>query len=116
MRRKACARPGCANVHTNRGSYCDEHQRPTIESRPNAFERGYDRKWRNARARFLRNHPVCECDECRERIDPLPADTVDHIVPHKGDEIVFWDRTNWRAMNFRCHSRKTALHDGGFGR
>ncbi|MCH8683888.1 hypothetical protein L0C21_00970 [Sphingosinicellaceae bacterium A1X5R2] len=29
---------------------------------------------------------------------------------------LFWDRANWQPMNRRCHSRKTAQHDGGFGR
>ena len=23
---------------------------------------------------------------------------VDHIKPHKGDETLFWDETNWQAL------------------
>jgi 5-methylcytosine-specific restriction endonuclease McrA len=22
---------------------------------------------------------------------------VDHTIPHKGDQVLFWDRTNWQA-------------------
>jgi 5-methylcytosine-specific restriction endonuclease McrA len=40
---------------------------------------------------------------------------VDHIVPHKGDQTLFWDRANWRPMAKACHDSKTAREDGGFG-
>ena len=26
-----------------------------------------------------------------------PCEVVDHIVPHKGDTALFWDRANWQA-------------------
>ena len=44
------------------------------------------------------------------------ATVVDHIVPHRGDMRLFWDTKNWQAMAKSCHDRKTARHDGGFGR
>jgi 5-methylcytosine-specific restriction protein A len=40
---------------------------------------------------------------------------VDHIVPHRGDLTVFWDRSRWQALCASCHGRKTAARDGGFG-
>ncbi|WP_315974057.1 HNH endonuclease signature motif containing protein [Paenibacillus melissococcoides] len=40
---------------------------------------------------------------------------VDHIKPHKGDYNLFWDPENHQPMNKRCHDRKTAKEDGGFG-
>lgn len=40
---------------------------------------------------------------------------MDHIIPHRGDQKLFWDKTNWQAMSGPCHSRKTASEDGGFG-
>jgi 5-methylcytosine-specific restriction protein A len=46
---------------------------------------------------------------------PLPANVVDHIKPHQGDEELFWDRNNWQAMNKICHDKKTVKEDGGFG-
>lgn len=77
--------------------------------RPNAAERGYTSDWRNSRAEYLREHPTCvECG--------APATVVDHSIPHKGNMVLFWDRTNWRSRCKACHDRKTAKFDGGFGR
>lgn len=44
------------------------------------------------------------------------ASVVDHIVPHKGDQKLFWRRSNWQSLCKRCHDVKTATEDGGFGR
>jgi len=44
------------------------------------------------------------------------AGVVDHIVPHKGDADLFWQRTNWQPLCKPCHDRKTATEDGGWGR
>ena len=41
---------------------------------------------------------------------------VDHIIPHKGDKVLFWDRSNWQPLCKTCHDTKTAREDGGFGR
>jgi len=65
---------------------------------------------------FLREHPFCECEECKGVDLTQIADTVDHVIPHKGDQALFWDRSNWAAMSANHHSRKTALLDGGWGR
>jgi len=42
---------------------------------------------------------------------------VDHIIPHKGDQQLFWNRDNWQPMAKSCHDKKTradelALHRG----
>lgn len=72
------------------------------ERRPTARERGYDSKWDTARRAFLMQpeNRYCACG-CGRR-----ADTVDHIKPHRGNRALFWDRTNWQPMAFRCHSSK----------
>nr|WP_244305779.1 HNH endonuclease signature motif containing protein [Paraburkholderia lacunae] len=76
----------------------------------------YGAAWRKARAQFLRANPLCQCNECRQARLLTRATVVDHIRPHRGDVNLFWDRTNWQAMSKRCHDRKTARDDGGFGR
>jgi 5-methylcytosine-specific restriction protein A len=43
------------------------------------------------------------------------ASIVDHHVPHKGNDALFWDRSNWRSRCKRCHDAKTTRQDGGFG-
>lgn len=61
----------------------------------------------------MRGHPWCE--ECLRHGLRTPATEVDHIIPHKGDRGLFWDRKNWQSLCHRCHSIKTAREDGGFG-
>jgi 5-methylcytosine-specific restriction protein A len=43
-----------------------------------------------------------------------PAIIVDHIVPHRGDPVLFWDEGNWAAMCKPCHDGKTA-REGRWG-
>lgn len=64
---------------------------------------------------FLAEHPVCECEECKVADIPRIANVVDHIIPHRGNMKLFWDTSNWQAMNKKCHDRKTAKENGGFG-
>lgn len=68
-------------------------------NRPSARERGYTSEWQKARAAFLAAHP--DCAMCT-----APATTVDHIIAHKGDDRLFWDRSNWQSLCTRCHSRR----------
>ena len=51
--------------------------------RGNASERGYDGKWRSARALFLKKNPLCV--KCREEGKLTAATVVDHVIPHRGD-------------------------------
>ncbi len=67
------------------------------ERRPTARARGYDRKWDAARAEFLAEHPRC-------RVCGETATVVDHIIPHKGDMLVFWDRRNWQPLCAHHHN------------
>lgn len=76
-------------------------------------------KWMNsARYRNLRKNWIKGkfCVKCIEDGRPLARATVlDHIVPHKGDYGLFWDKGNWQPLCATCHNRKTATEDGGFG-
>ena len=60
-------------------------------------------------------HPLCvEClRQSPQRF--TPATEIDHIIPHRGNDRLFWDQSNWQALCKRCHSAKTAKEDGGFG-
>ena len=61
----------------------------------------YGRQWRTARAYHLRQHPYCAlCDQVG--VTQL-ADVVDHIIPHRGDPVLFWDQTNWQSLCQPCH-------------
>jgi 5-methylcytosine-specific restriction enzyme A len=65
--------------------------------RPSAAARGYDREWRKARLEYLATHSLC-------RMCGNPANTVDHIIPHRGDRRLFWSRLNWQPLCTPCHS------------
>lgn len=69
-------------------------------------------RWRKARLAHLQCEPLCRL--CRQRGvlndgslkatgEPQPDLrrrflVVDHVVPHRGDLDLFWDRTNWQTL------------------
>jgi 5-methylcytosine-specific restriction enzyme A len=81
-------------------------------ARPSAARRGYGRRWRRARAAFLARYPLCAT--CRSQGRVVPATVVDHVVPHRGDQRLFWDRGNWAPSCKACHDAKTA-REGRWG-
>ncbi len=36
-----------------------------------------------------------------------PATVVDHIIPHRGDQKLFWDENNWQGLCEHHHNTKT---------
>ena len=108
-----CRHPACGVLLDSPG-YCAKHVRAIEAKRENSSQRGYGHKWRKAREGFLRSYPLCVKHEARGQI--VLATVVDHIVPHRGDKELFWDRSNWQPLCKQCHDIKTATEDGGFGR
>lgn len=114
---RPCLTPGCPALVRERAR-CPEHERKRDRERGTAHDRGYDARWRKARLAWLMWHPLCA--ECQRHGRTTAARVVDHIVPHKGDQQLFWDQTNWQSLcdytsPYDCHGRKSAS-DGGFGR
>ena len=110
-----CNKVGCTCLTAER--FCTKHRSEAHSYdryRGSASERGYDSKWRRARDGYLAVHPFCR--RCLDAGIYTAATVVDHIVPHKGDKKLFWDKDNWQALCKRCHDIKTATEDGGFGR
>lgn len=70
--------------------------------------RGYDRRWEKTRDAFLRAHPLCQCPDCGEgRKRVTVATVVDHVIPHRGNTILFNDPLNLQSLAKRCHDKKT---------
>lgn len=61
----------------------------------------YGRPWRRARAQYLASHPCCTL--CLQRGIVEPATVVDHVIPHRGDPVLFNDRGNWQPLCQTCH-------------
>ena len=83
------------------------------KERGTAHQRGYTARWEKARKMYLRANPLCM--ECAKENRIEPATVVDHIIPHKGDMRLFWDRCNWQSLCERHHNEKTA-RESGFGK
>ena len=103
-----------AEYERRRQDAINKRARIADSKRGSADSRGYNSIWRRVRKGFIEKHPFCV--HCEEKGVINPADVVDHIVPHKGNKEVFWDRDNWQSLCYSCHSIKTVKEDGGFGR
>jgi 5-methylcytosine-specific restriction endonuclease McrA len=80
--------------------------------RLSARDRGYTWRWQKERALFLRAHPLCVM--CSRALRVTPATVVDHIVPHKGDQALFWSHANWQSLCKLHHdSTKHRLEGSG---
>lgn len=121
---RPCAQPGCPNrVPSGR---CSEHARQADTRRGTATERGYTYRWHQESRAHLRRFPLCgdrrpdalsqRQTECQKVGRETAANVVDHLIPHRGDQALFWNRRNWGSSCKRCHDLKTATEDGGFGR
>jgi 5-methylcytosine-specific restriction protein A len=84
-------------------------KRELDRQRPSAARRGYGPRWRRARATYLARHPLCV--PCASAGRLARATVVDHVVPHRGDPVLFWDETNWAPTCKPCHDAKTARED-----
>ncbi len=58
--------------------------------------RGYGYKWQQYREQYLAQHPLCVM--CTARGLVTAATVVDHKVPHRGDERLFWDPNNHQSL------------------
>ena len=104
-----CKHPGCASLIPYGLQYCEEHAPMHRKDVKGTKEKEYNSRWRVARARFLKAHPLCE--NCLENERFEKAIVVDHIVPHRGDRKLFWDESNWQSLCKSCHDTKTMTED-----
>lgn len=104
-----CKHPGCPRLVPYGQSYCEEHRNLSINKRAGASARGYNSRWRKESKKFLLEHPLCE--KCLEEKHLIRATVVDHIIPHRGDQELFWDKSNWQSLCKRHHDIKTMTED-----
>jgi len=74
-------------------------------------ERGYTYRWQLSRREYLSANPLCLM--CSAKGVVTVATVVDHITPHKGDQALFWQRSNWQPLCKRCHDSDKARIEGG---
>lgn len=104
--KRPCGHPGCPNLTDSR--YCEQHK-ALHPDRPSAAKRGYGSKWQRLSKAYLRKNPLCV--KCKADGSFVTATVVDHIVPHRGDEVLMWSESNWQALCKHCHDKKTGNED-----
>jgi 5-methylcytosine-specific restriction protein A len=100
-----CSYPGCTTLVVK--GRCIRHPFRPFESARKTGRALYDSKeWRHARVNYLDQNPLCATPACKVR--GVRAREVDHIVPHRGDEELFWCYENLQGLCTPCHNKKTA--------
>ncbi len=93
-----------------REGYCTEHKPAKADRRESAEWHGWYNKpiWKTElRPAQLMRQPFC-CS-CQAKEYRTRASVVDHIVPFRGDWMLFVDPANHQSLCKSCHDRKTAL-------
>jgi 5-methylcytosine-specific restriction protein A len=86
------------------------------EPRVSAFKRGYSKRWDRAAKAFRVRYPLCGMrpggqppvmSQCYLEGRDTAAQQTDHVVPHRGDQQLFWDQANWQSLCATCGFNKT---------
>ena len=126
---RPCKIAGCPELTRDSDRLCPDHKRPEGDGTPDTLkkkwggirasstQRGYNSRWQRYAKNFLKRHPLCQqCLKLKEGGAGLPRDipertraseVVDHIIPHRGNQELFWKPSNHQALCKKCHDRKT---------
>jgi 5-methylcytosine-specific restriction protein A len=106
---QVCSTSGCPNLVEGKGK-CSPCSIADDRRRPNATARGYDRRWRRTRRRYLASHPTCEDKSgCGAKAtDVHHLDGLGPTGPHGHDPA------NLQALCHPHHSALTVRDQGGF--
>jgi len=69
----------------------------------------YTQRWKKLRRYQLDKQPLC--GYCQHLGVTELATVVDHIKPHKGDEVLFYDDKNLQSLCKRCHDSVKAIEE-----
>ena len=67
-------------------------------------------RWRRLRLDQLARDPLCAI--CTQAGRITPATTCDHVVPHRGDETLFWSGP-FQSLCSSCHSHDKQVEEHG---
>lgn len=96
----------CSRCHRIKGAGCECVSTAYNDSRPSAWERGYDRVWCALRKRFLAGNPLCS--DCSEAGRTEPAVDVHHKIKVRDAPHLRLEISNLLGLCKRCHSIRTA--------
>lgn len=102
---RPCKYPGCREL--TRDGYCKKHK--NLKKARGESERWHylylGSRWKRMRSEHLLNEPFCR--ECAKKGIRTKGNEVDHLVPHRGNLELFFDKKNLQTLCKSCHSRKT---------
>ena len=78
-----------------------------LGKRPSATARGYGAKWQRESQEFLALPENRWCAYCKRRGKNVSATQVDHCIPHRGVQKLFWSRRNWQGLCASCGGEKS---------
>jgi 5-methylcytosine-specific restriction protein A len=91
---KVCPVRGCPNLTS--GRWCQVHSQSAGHHLYNS------KRWKLLRDAVRVEQPFCQEPGCRRL-----TDHVDHIVPHRGDVELFYQKTNLQGLCVEHHGAKT---------
>ena len=105
---RLCSSPNCNEFAVIHSVYCSKHKQESDKKRV-AFQnaRRYNsklyktQKWQRLRKKHLKDNNYCVFCGSRHNL------TVDHIVPPKGKEDLFFNEDNLQTLCHSCHVIKT---------
>ena len=108
MKKYFCTYAGCKTLIDKRG-YCPEH----VDKKPLPFA-GAARskplysssKWTALKSKLITADSCCCVCGTKEKLH------LDHIVPHRGSEELFFNEDNLQVLCEACHRVKTAQEIG----
>lgn len=93
---------GCRQLADIDKKFCQSHADvKTKEYRPTYRKLYKTAVWLKMSAFVMSRDPICKI--CGTR----PSTDADHIKPHKGDPVLFYDVGNLQGACKQCHSKKT---------
>jgi len=100
-----CLEPGCPTLVPH--GRCATHSRQQEQARPNPEARlwYHTARWKRLKAQKKRDNPLCV--DCQKHGYITEWTDLDHIIPHRGDPMLFWDTGNVEGRCHSCHSKKT---------
>lgn len=103
--RNRCTNPSCRRLHSGTGRCrdCRNVVDRKIHARTTWRWVYNDQRWHRLRDQVLSEEPVCRLAGCI-----ASSAVVDHIVQHRGDPELAFDRANCQALCKRHHDQKTA--------
>lgn len=103
MRMKICSYPGCGKLIPLDGpSRCEEHKFIPFKNATRSNQGLYDTtQWKDLKKMVIDRD--LRCVICGSEIDL----EIDHVIPPRGNEELFFNLTNLQLLCKVCHRKKT---------